>query len=485
MLTYFVQVNICWLLFYSLYFALLSRETFFILNRIYLIISFLLGLLLPIGVGRLAIEQVEIPPTIWLNPLVVNANHIRQNLHQWTNWETWTLAYWLKIGYWCGVIWHFLRLIVGFYRIFSIYQKANFCEKIYSENQYFTLVSMNTPNMPFSFFRYIFVYPTMFQEYDFEQVIQHEKAHAKQGHSFDVLFFELIGILFWASPLAYAYRISLKNVHEYLADAAVLRSVATPQYGRFLLRQNTQYNENVLFTNNFFSQLKKRILMMSRNPSQRRALLKYGFALPLFVYLFVFFAVPNNVLLAKAEWLTQKMEHIDMFADTLKPLSPLTKKLNPTASQLRNNKKSRGFEAAPTPKIETRAVAAATIESDSTPQKMAAVTPPQVDVMPHYLPNTDSLFRFLARNIRYPDAARQVRAEGTVLVGFIIEKDGSVAEVAVKKGVKYTDKMLIAQGSLEKEAIRVVSLMPKWMAGTLKGEPVRANFVLPIKFKLD
>jgi TonB family protein len=275
--------------------------------------------------------------------------------------------------------------------------------------------------------------------------------------------------------LSHLLKNSLKNVHEYLADAAVLRSVATPQYGRFLLHQNTQLAENVLFTNIFFSQLKKRILMMSRNSSQRRALLKYSFALPLFALLFVFFAAPNNVLLAKTEWLTPK-------ADTLKPLNTPHQKLNPTASQLRTNKTPRGLEAAPTPKAIAHI---ATAQSDSTPQKKAAANPPQVDVMPHYQPNNDSLFAFLGRNIKYPEVARQVKAEGAVFVGFMVEKDGSITEISVKRGAKYTNAMQAAQGSLEKEALRVVSLMPKWKAGTLKGEPIRTSFVLPIKFKLD
>ena len=80
MLTYFVQVNVWWLLFYGAYFALLSRETFFRLNRIWLIISLLAGLILPLVAPTLTVVEPTNMAAIMLEPIVISASDLGQNL---------------------------------------------------------------------------------------------------------------------------------------------------------------------------------------------------------------------------------------------------------------------------------------------------------------------------------------------------------------------------------------------------------------------
>lgn len=99
-----------------------------------------------------------------------------------------------------------------------------------------------------------------------------------------------------------------------------------------------------------------------------------------------------------------------------------------------------------------------------------------VEVMPEYPGGMDSLGAFLGRNIKYPASAKDAGITGTVFVNFIIEKDGSVGEVKALRGISE---------DCDNEAIRVVSLMPKWTPGKQHGKNVRVSFNLPIKFKLD
>ena len=99
---------------------------------------------------------------------------------------------------------------------------------------------------------------------------------------------------------------SIKNVHEYAADASVLRTSSPPQYGRLLLRQQ-QSGMSMSLTNPFFSQLKKRILMMTRNPSKRRALAKYALAVPIFLILTLLLASPKTQVMATTEAATEKV----------------------------------------------------------------------------------------------------------------------------------------------------------------------------------
>lgn len=87
-----------------------------------------------------------------------------------------------------------------------------------------------------------------------------------------------------------------------------------------------------------------------------------------------------------------------------------------------------------------------------------------------------ALMKWLSNNIRYPEAAQQNDVQGRVIVKFIVEKDGSVSQAQIVKGV---DK------DLDKEALRVVNKMPKWQAGKNNGVAVRSYFTLPVNFKLQ
>jgi periplasmic protein TonB len=83
--------------------------------------------------------------------------------------------------------------------------------------------------------------------------------------------------------------------------------------------------------------------------------------------------------------------------------------------------------------------------------------------------------KFLSENIKYPKTASEVGIDGTVHVTFIIEKNGSVTDVRILRGIG---------GGCDEEAIRVVKAMPNWIPGKQRGKPVRVQFNMPIKFTL-
>lgn len=86
-------------------------------------------------------------------------------------------------------------------------------------------------------------------------------------------------------------------------------------------------------------------------------------------------------------------------------------------------------------------------------------------------------YKFVKSNIKYPKFARRIGLEGRVFVTFIVEKDGSLTEIEVVEGRGIG-------GGCDEEAVRVVSLSPKWIPGTQKGEPVRQRYTVPITFRL-
>jgi BlaR1 peptidase M56/Gram-negative bacterial TonB protein C-terminal len=296
MLTYFVQVNVCWLLFYGAYFALLSRETFFRLNRYWLIISLLGGLLLPWIAPKLEVVEPTNMAAVMLQPFVVSAEDLSQNLQN-TEGSFFKI---LAAIYGLGVAVTLGKLLWGFWKIKRLLNRA---ESMPMDD--FTLMQVREAIAPFSFFQWVFINLNLVEHADLQQIILHERAHVRERHSIDVVFAELLGVVFWWSPLVYFYTKSLKNVHEYAADAAVLRTSSAPQYGRLLLRQQ-QSGMSLSLANPFFSQLKKRILMMTRNPSKRRALAKYALAVPIFLVLTLLLASPKTRVMATTEAATER-----------------------------------------------------------------------------------------------------------------------------------------------------------------------------------
>ena len=99
-----------------------------------------------------------------------------------------------------------------------------------------------------------------------------------------------------------------------------------------------------------------------------------------------------------------------------------------------------------------------------------------VESMPKFPGGENALNRYLAENIKYPQMAKESGIQGRVFVTFVVERDGSVTDVKVLRGIG---------GGCDEEAIRVVKGMPRWSAGKQRGKPVRVQFNLPIKFTLQ
>lgn len=99
-----------------------------------------------------------------------------------------------------------------------------------------------------------------------------------------------------------------------------------------------------------------------------------------------------------------------------------------------------------------------------------------VDVEPSFPGGPEAMSSWLQSQITYPESAIENNEQGTVYIRFIIRKDGTISNIDVRKGVSV---------ALDQEAIRVISLMPKWTPGKLNGEFVNSYFTLPIAFRLS
>jgi periplasmic protein TonB len=114
--------------------------------------------------------------------------------------------------------------------------------------------------------------------------------------------------------------------------------------------------------------------------------------------------------------------------------------------------------------------APAVVEEDVNKVFLVVEQPPEFDG------GLEAMYKFISKNMKYPASARRMNIEGSVFVGFVVDADGKISEASIIKGIS---------ADCDKEALRVVQMMPKWRPGKQSGRPVRVKFVLPIKFKLD
>lgn len=129
---------------------------------------------------------------------------------------------------------------------------------------------------------------------------------------------------------------------------------------------------------------------------------------------------------------------------------------------------SSGNAGNPPPPEPVKAVAAAATTDPERIEKVA-------QEMPEFPGGDAARYKFLKDHLRYPSEAKELRISGTVFLTFVVERDGSITDIKILRGVG---------GGCEEEAIRVVKMMPRWNPGRQNGTPVRVQFNLPIKFTL-
>ena len=296
MLAYLINVSITWIILFVLYKALLAKEKYFKLNRIYLLSSLALGLLLPF-ISFIPVEEVSALPAIttqisevyqlqmlvveeFTAPTVSSTATVKN-----TSIFSWTLI--IQLIYLLGLAFAMFRLFKSSSKLYRLLSKSQINKKpAHSE----IVVSENI--LPFSFMKYIFIGNQDYNSDERNDILSHELHHVRSYHSIDIMFVELLKIIFWWHPMMYLYKRSVAENHEYAADQAVLNQSSRKQYCQLLMKA-TFPGVNLELTNPFFqTYLKKRITMMYQKESSKINLLKYSTALFAVVFIASVFIKP-------------------------------------------------------------------------------------------------------------------------------------------------------------------------------------------------
>ncbi len=257
MLQYLINTTAIWLISLVLFDVFLRRETYHAYNRLYLLGTFLLGLLLPLWDSSSA-KMYELPA---LQP-VQRVTEVRQNivtaasassLNEHISWWLW--------AYVAGVLVVLVILAIDTFKLIRLYKAGTI-----SYEDGLMIVETGQAHTPFSFLKAVFVESrARYSAEEWQTVIAHERRHATLGHFADVLLMQLARAAFWFHPLAYLYNNRLLTVHEYQAD----RESALPprQYGQFLIEQALLQTSPVIAHSFNRSPIKNRIIMLSRKSS--------------------------------------------------------------------------------------------------------------------------------------------------------------------------------------------------------------------------
>ena len=484
------------MLLYGFYRLTVSRDTFFGLRRLTLWLIYAVALMVP----SLNLEYWvrDTPTMVSMANVYADTFYPVVVVKAQASGITWMD---MLLGiYWVGVAVLSLRLV---WQLFSIIRLVVISRK--QEVEGIMVHLLKGEGSPFSFFRWVFMYPSTLEGRQLHEVMVHECTHVSGLHSLDTLFSELFSIACWFNPFAWLMKQEVRMNLEYLADESVLSDGnARKSYQYHLLGlAYRQPIESTKIANNFnLLPLKKRIKMMNKRRTSEIGKAKYLLFAPLAGVLLMV----SNIESVAREIGEQIPEVAEVQQKTEQALNADVAVANPMAKdavEMMNPAETEEMEAdkaaeakAEVAKAEeakaaevAKAEEAKAVEQAKQAAEEKVKNKPQTETtkkknswdcipetMPYFPGGNVLMLKYLADNIKYPASAVKAKKQGRVIVGFIVQKDGSITHAKIVRSI---------DPELDAEALRVVKGMPKWTPGTQLGKPVSVKYALPVKFSLQ
>ena len=410
-----------------------------------------------------------------------------------------------------GVVFFLMKFVYNIVKIYKI-KAGKKIEVVDDVNFIYT----NESHIPFSFLKNIYIPKDNLDA----MIIKHEMSHVKNYHSVDIILMEIMIAFQWFNPFIRMIKNELKNNHEFIADSEAIKNEDEKSNYMMLLLQQCTADDFSTIANNFsFLLTKKRISMITKNQKVKGSVIKVLLTLPVFALLILLNTQCDNVkpneekqqtpaVENKAEGEVGNLAGRIIFSDE-KPFPcanvALEKDGKVVYSVTADENGNYEFKSIPagTYNLKTFYEGYTTMiiegfnipankfafqnlyllkqdDADETSSQKPQVTQDSIyrvsDAMPEYPGGPNEMMRYIQENIKYPQSAIDNKIEGRVFVTFVVEKDGSISNAAVLRGI---DK------ECDAEALRVVSSMPKWNPGQHKGEVVRTQFTIPIIYKFN
>ena len=525
---YSLKVAFCLIAFYLLFKLLLSKETFHSFNRLVLLLVMVVSILLPWVKVTTAEPTAIAEGMISIESIIASAEVVDSETP-----DGLTAIQLLFIIYIIGIAVFFLREVVSVFSLIRLIRRGTplTAEQAGVSQRGVQVVVMKDEIAPFSWFRHVVLSEKDFRENP-REILTHELAHIRLGHSWDVAVCNLLIIFQWWNPAAWLLKRELQNVHEFEADEAVIkRGVDAKQYQLLLIRKSVGERLFSMANNLNHQSLKKRITMMTTKKSSPWQKAKVLVALPMAALAVAAFAnteverVAGQVetesqavvekakadvaggLAAVEQQPAEKLEVVDNKGKTVSVKGIVLQKEDEkpiigAAVTIRGTKTGTVTDVDGKFHLDNVPVGSwidvfmidceigrlqVTEKNASDLQFVIAFDGPTsskspgsdvfdvVEEMPAFPGGAVAMMDFFMKNMKYPKDAMEAKQEGRVIAQFVVEKDGSISGSHIVKSVS---------PSLDAEALRIVNAMPNWTPGRQNGKPVRVKYTVPLSFKL-
>lgn len=541
LLFYLLKSGCYLIIFYLLFKLLMSGTTFFRFNRVTILAGIIGCMFLPLiefttqeetfltvplqTIQGIFVEQADgifWDTMFWVRPQVDETGNM-----QAINWCPIALGY----VYLAGGLFVLCRILLSFYRMFQLIRNGK--RRSYGK---YKLIVVSEPISSFCWGKYIVVSVSDYSQQSTDGILLHETMHLRYRHTLDLLCMQCLLILYWFNPAIWLLKRELQEVHEFEADNGVLNTGIDATRYQLLLVKKAVGTRLYSMANGFnHSKLKKRITMMLKKKSNPWARLKYLYVLPLAAIAVAAFARPeisselDEISAVKVNDLTAIMKTEEVKSPEKHPAKEIkvqgqvlekstnapvvgasviikgttsgtitdldgnfvismpvgatlsvsyinmkTKELTITEKLIEKIKSLKvyleGEITTKTQEVVVVGYGGGEEASDEVPVFQV------VEEMPEFPGGMGECLKFLGKNIKYPVEAQKAGVQGKVIVQFVVEKDGNIANPKVVRSI---------DPDLDGEAIRVISIMPKWKPGMQKGQPVRVKYTVPVTFRLD
>lgn len=478
---YIIEVLCFQAIFLIGYRLFLKKETFFLYNRLYLVSTPLIAVMLPfLKIDALQTiipiqSVVEFLPEVIIGTSPENANGI-SGIASEGFILSWQHIYFVGIG---------ISLLIFGYKLFQFIRLF----KYKKEGEH--IITLPNTNVAFTFLRYIFLGENL-DTLSRKQILTHEYVHVKQKHTWDLLLFEILRIVLWFNPFIYLYQREISLVHEYLADEYAVGHTSKQQYYEELL--NTAFGtKQFTFINTFFNHsiIKKRIVMLQKTKSKQISKIKYVIILPLILSMLLYVACSeDNTLLNQNKSadieltiIKTELEEIEMFSYV--ESESYFERIRMIKSGVKTYNEELFYEVL---KMVNDRIVKQREVIDRESMRNADYIPfaiiDQAPTFPNCSGANDQLRKCMSSNV-----SAHVNKEFDVTLGeklgltginrifvsFKIDKQGNVVDV--RSRAPHPD--------LETEAIRVINTLPQMQPGKQEGVPVGVLYSLPITFKIE
>lgn len=499
-LNYFIESNIGLVLFLAAYMLFLKNETDFKIKRLFLLMGILTSLLFPLlhfdfQGGAIPTLGRVLPPYLLPEIVITAEGQAIAPEEQIASQTVWYYFQWL---YMIGLFFFFIRFLIQFSNLIYTLRNPN-TKKIGN----LKIVEYAEEKPTFSFFNFIVLgRVNELSTTEKQNIIRHESVHVSQLHSFDILLINILKIFFWFNPLLKNYKKIFVQLHEFEADARAVENRDVNEYCNLLARVALE-SAGFKLANHFNNSLTLKRIEMMRTIKRKIKPWKMLVIASVIPLAFIVIACQDQITNEMTEIAKSSTMALDIPQEVQEQYNMMVK-MNPEKKFLlmetdenmkpKVDEMKAKIESLDQAQIAHIKLITPTVEPTETPRTFAIVEyTDRVDEIGNNSKLDSDVYtiveetatpkggmgeyyKHIGMNLKYPAQARRMGIEGKVFVEFVVQTDGSISDVKVKKGIG---------AGCDEEAMNVVKSSPAWTPGKNKGVAVKQRMIIPILFKLS